>query len=98
MANAAQIREHMEVVGSDGQHVGTVDKVEGDRIKLTKNDPQAQGQHRYLPLDAVASVEQDEVRLDMSADEARQQSMGDSSMGQGGGSSMGKAGGQGGYS
>ena len=43
MANASQIREHMEVVGSDGEHVGTVDKVEGDRIKLTKDDPQAQG-------------------------------------------------------
>ena len=84
MANAAQIREHMEVVGSDGQHVGTVDKVEGDRIKLTKNDPQAQGQHHYIPLDAVASVEQDEVRLDRTADEALQQAMGGGSMGRAG--------------
>jgi hypothetical protein len=33
-----QIKEHMEVVGSDGQHVGTVDGVEDDRIKLTKSD------------------------------------------------------------
>ncbi len=32
------IREHMEVIGADGGHVGTVDKVEGDRIKLTKKD------------------------------------------------------------
>jgi hypothetical protein len=87
MANASQIREHMEVVGSDGQHVGTVDKVEGDRIKLTKNDPQAQGQHHYIPLNSVASVEQDEVRLNLSADEARQQAMG-------GSGSMGRAGGQ----
>lgn len=86
MANASQIREHMEVVGSDGQHVGTVDKVEGNRIKLTKNDPQAQGQHHYLPLDAVASVEQDKVRLNMTAKQAQQQAMG-------GGSSMGQAGG-----
>ena len=30
------IKEHMEVIGADGVHVGTVDKVEGDRIKLTK--------------------------------------------------------------
>ncbi len=86
MANASQIREHMEVVGSDGQHVGTVDKVEGDRIKLTKNDPQAQGQHRYIPLDIVASVEQNAVRLNVTADEARQQA-------KGGGGSMGQAGG-----
>lgn len=86
MANAAQIREHMEVVGSDGQHVGTVDKVEGDQIKLTKNDPQAQGQHHYLPLDVVASVEQNAVRLNLTADQARQQA-------KGGGGSMGQAGG-----
>lgn len=90
MANASQIREHMEVVGSDGQHVGTVDKIEGDRIKLTKNDPQAQGQHHYLSLDTVASVEQDEVRLNLSADEARQQAMGGGRMGQAGGS-MGRS-------
>jgi len=75
----------MEVVGSDGQHVGTVDKVEGDRIKLTKNDPQAQGQHHYIPLDVVASVEQNAVRLNVTADQARQQSMGGGSMGQAGG-------------
>ena len=92
MANAAQIREHMEVVGSDGQHVGTVDKVEGDRIKLTKNDPEAQGQHRYIPLHMVESVEQDAVHLDITAEEARQQATGEDSMGTKGGS-MGQAGG-----
>jgi hypothetical protein len=32
------IREHMEIVGSEGKHIGTVDKVEGERIKLTKTD------------------------------------------------------------
>ena len=85
MANASQIREHMDVVGSDGQHVGTVDKVEGDRIKLTKNDPQAQGQHRYIPLDMVESVQQNAVRLNMTAEQARQQAGGDA-MGQAGGS------------
>lgn len=94
MRNASQIREHMEVVGSDGQRVGTVDKVEGDRIKLTKNDPEAQGQHRYIPLDAVESVEQNAVRLNMSADEARQQATSGDSMGQSGGGSMGQAGGR----
>ncbi|MXP63082.1 DUF2171 domain-containing protein [Roseomonas sp. M0104] len=68
-----QIREHMEVVGSDGQHVGTVDKVEGDRIKLTrKDDPDGSGQHHhYLPVSSVDAVQADKVRLNMPADRAR---------------------------
>lgn len=86
MANASQIREHMDVVGTDGQHVGTVDKIEGDRIKLTKNDPQAGGQHHYISLDSVASVEQNAVRLNVPAEQARQQTMGGGSMGHASGS------------
>ena len=43
MADATAIREHMEIIGADGGHVGTVDKVEGESIKLTKNDPGAGG-------------------------------------------------------
>ena len=69
--DASQIREHMDVVGSDGQHVGTVDKVEGQRIKLTRNDPAAQGQHHYLELDTVASVEGGAVRLKSTAADAK---------------------------
>ena len=42
MTDANAIREHMEVIGADGVHVGTVDHVEGDRIKLTKADSGAQ--------------------------------------------------------
>lgn len=78
MANASQIREHMEVIGSDGEYVGTVDKVEGDRIKLTKNDPESGGQHRYIPLNTVASVDEDAVELNLPADQALQQAMGQS--------------------
>ncbi len=65
MADASGIREHMEVIGADGVHVGTVDKVEGDRIKLTKGDSgQAhEGHHHYIPLGLVADVEGDQVRL-----------------------------------
>ncbi len=33
-----QIKENMEVIGADGVHVGTVDRIEGDRIKLKKSD------------------------------------------------------------
>ena len=55
--HASEIRPHMEVVGSDGQHVGTVDAVEGDRIKLTKrDDPDGSGQHHhYLAIGTVAA-------------------------------------------
>ena len=38
-----QIKEHMEVVGSDGKHVGIVDKLEGERLKLTHHDSQGRG-------------------------------------------------------
>lgn len=67
-----QIREHMEVVGSDGQHVGTVDEVEGASIKLTKNDPQAGGEHHWISMDMIDDV-QDTVRLRVSAAEALDQ-------------------------
>lgn len=66
-----QITEHMEVVGSCGMHVGTVDHVEGDRIKLTRgDDPDGGGHHHYLPLSAVASVEENRVVLTMNHMEA----------------------------
>ena len=72
MADTAAIREHMEVVGSDGQHVGTVDHVNGDQIKLTRNDPAAGGQHHLIPTSMVASVDT-QVRLSQPADRVRQQ-------------------------
>lgn len=71
--NTSNIREHMKVLGSDRQPVGTVDKVEGDRIKLAKNDPQAGGRHHYIPSDWVDSVEGEEVCLRQKAQEAQQQ-------------------------
>lgn len=68
--DATQIKEHMEVVGSDGEHVGIVDKVEGDQIKLTRHDSQAAGQHHFVPLLAVSKVDEF-VTLTMSADNAK---------------------------
>ncbi|MGE0128572.1 MAG: DUF2171 domain-containing protein [Blastocatellales bacterium] len=73
MVNSSEIREHMKVVGSDGQHVGTVDRVEGDRIKLTKSDPSAHSQHHYIPVNSIASIGQGEVRLRQTAQEVKQQ-------------------------
>ncbi|MFC7735022.1 DUF2171 domain-containing protein [Roseomonas sp. GCM10028921] len=72
MIDASQVQEHMEIVGSCGNHVGTVDKVEGSRIKLTKNDS-ADGKHHYLPLSAVASVEGGKLRTSMSHMDAMKQ-------------------------
>ena len=79
MVDATQIKEHAEVIGADGVHVGTVDHVEGDRIKLTKKDSGAQvaegsgaheGHHHYIPLGLVADIEGDTVRLSANADVA----------------------------
>ena len=54
---AARIRKHMRVVGSDDGHVGTADRVEGDRIKLTRDGPAAGGENRHVWLGQVAAVE-----------------------------------------
>ena len=51
-----QVREHQEVVGDDGEHVGTVDKVRGDQIILTKNDPEAGGRHHAIPSAWIQGV------------------------------------------
>ena len=66
------IREHMEVVDSDEKHVGTVDRVAGDRIILTKSDPDAGGVHHSLSCTDVNRVEGDRVILDCSAEKARE--------------------------
>jgi hypothetical protein len=64
MADLSRIREHMEVIGADGVHVGTVDSVSGDRIKLIKADSGShQGHHHYVSAGLVADIEGDKVRL-----------------------------------
>jgi hypothetical protein len=68
--DASQIREHMEVLGSDGGHVGVVDSVEGGRLKLTRNDAVAHGLHHFISLEQVASAEGGSVRLSVPAAEA----------------------------
>ena len=65
-----RVREHMEVVGSDGSHVGTVDCTRGDRIILTKSDEEAGGMHHSVPCAWIDRVD-DKVVLDIDADEAR---------------------------
>jgi hypothetical protein len=73
MSNLSGIREHMEVIGADGVHVGIVDKVEGGRIKLTKAEAPGgshEGHHHYVPGILVAAVEGDKVRLSADASNA----------------------------
>ena len=60
------IKEHMEVIGADGVHVGTVDRVENGKIKLTKADSGEgghKGHHHFIDLSLVADVEGQKVRL-----------------------------------
>ncbi len=64
MTDLSQIKEHMEIIGGDGVHIGTVDKVEGDRIKMTKADSGSHADHHhYFSGGLVAAVEGNQVRL-----------------------------------
>lgn len=67
------IKEHMEVIGADGVHIGTVDHVDGARIKLTKKDSgegSHKGHHHYISTSLVAEVEGNKVRLSANSDVA----------------------------
>ncbi|MGB4863996.1 MAG: DUF2171 domain-containing protein [Tepidiformaceae bacterium] len=62
----SKIKEHMPVVCSENGQFATVDRVEGDMIKLTKDDA---GQHHYIPVSWVTSVD-DKVHIDRPGDVA----------------------------
>ena len=73
MSSFDEIQKHMHVIGADGVKLGTVDHVDGDRIKLTKADSGSgshQGHHHYIPGGLVAEVEGDKVRLSANANVA----------------------------
>jgi hypothetical protein len=73
MADRSAIKEHMEIIGADGVHIGTVDRLEGDRIKLTKRDGgqgSHQGHHHYVATALVAEIEGQKLRLSANADVA----------------------------
>jgi hypothetical protein len=75
MSNRDDIEEDMEVIGADGVHLGSVDRIEGDRIKLTRADSglgSHSGHHHYLSIGLVAAVEDGKVRLSANADVAVQ--------------------------
>ena len=66
MADLSQIKEHAEVIGADGVHVGTVDHVDGDRLKLTKKDSSDE-HHHYVDGGLIADIENGVVRLSANA-------------------------------
>jgi hypothetical protein len=65
-----QVREHMTVIGADGAPIGTVDRIEENRIKLIRADSGVahHDHHHYIPRGLVAAVEGDTVRLTARAD------------------------------
>ena len=74
MTKTYKIEVHMEVVGSDGKHVGTVDHLEGvDKIKLSKGDAKAGGAHHFIFQDWVERVADNKVHLNKPAAEVMAQ-------------------------
>jgi hypothetical protein len=65
MINASQIKEHMEVRGSDGKHVGTVLAVEDGRVKLASG-----GIDHYIDIAIVAVIKDGAVCLSETAADA----------------------------
>jgi hypothetical protein len=71
MVDLTQISEHMEIIGADGVHIGTVDKVEGGRIKLIKADSGSHSDHHhYLSQGLIAGIQGNQVRLSASGNSA----------------------------
>lgn len=71
MADLSRIKSHMNVIGADGAPVGTVDNIEGGRIKLTKADSGSHaGHHHYISGGLVSGVDGDTVRLSANGDAA----------------------------
>ena len=67
MVDKAEIKEMMEVKGSDGKHVGTVDRVEGDRVNMA-----AGGTFHSIDLEMVDAVQDGVVRLGVTAEDTKE--------------------------
>ena len=66
MSRLDQVREHMQVIDAEGTPLGKVDRIEGDRIKLTRESSGSgrhEGHHHFIPAGLIAEVEGDAVRL-----------------------------------
>jgi hypothetical protein len=71
MIQGSEIREHMEVIGSDGEHVGKVDHVLGGDIELAKLDLGSGLKHHLIPLSWVERVQENKVCLSLTKDAAK---------------------------
>lgn len=67
-----QVKEGQQVIGADGGHVGTIDGLSGQLLKLKKNDPESGGAHHYLDLALVVAVEGNTIKLIVPAAEAKE--------------------------
>ena len=73
MIRVKDIKEHMEVIGADGAHIGTVDCLKDtDKLVLAKNDPNSRGQHHVIPLTWIDHVDA-HVHLNKSSKDAMKQ-------------------------
>lgn len=71
MSDLSKITPQMQIIGADGVHIGTVDRVENGRIKMTKADSGSHdGHHHFISGGLVASVEGNQVRLSAAGDAA----------------------------
>lgn len=69
-----EIRPHAEVIGSDLQHVGRVDHLEGTgQLKLERHDAAAGNRHHLIPMEWVDAISDGRVVLNKSAADAQRQ-------------------------
>lgn len=71
MSRLDDVREHMQIIDAEGVPLGKVDRVEGDKIKLTRDSSgqgSHEGHHHFIPAGLVADVEGDTVRLSATLD------------------------------
>ncbi len=66
MFEKLRIKEHMEVADCNGRHVGTVDEVEDETIKLTRSDS-ADKMHHFVALDDVEKIDDGRIYLKQTA-------------------------------
>ena len=66
MFEKMRIKEHMEIADASGNHVGTVDDTEDDKIKLTKSDS-GDSMHHYISLEDVDRIDDNRIYLKQGA-------------------------------
>ncbi|HEY1144190.1 MAG TPA: DUF2171 domain-containing protein [Sphingomicrobium sp.] len=66
MSRIDDVREHMQIIDAEGVPLGKVDRIDGDKIKMTRDSSGAgshEGHHHFIPSGLIADVEGDTVRL-----------------------------------